>query len=587
MSKIPQEVIDRVLDRLDIVEVISGYLPLKKTGRSFKACCPFHNEKTPSFVVSPEKQIYHCFGCSAGGNVIGFIMQQESLTFPEAVRVAAEKAGIEIPKNEFHSKENGAEIAELYEVNKVAAAFYQSVLKSPKGKAAQEYLKQRGIENDTLTTFRIGYAPDEWDSLRKFCEGKGIKSDVLRLAGLTIPSEKGKGDYDRFRNRITFPIFNERGGIVGFGGRVMDGSLPKYINSPETPIYSKSGILYGLNFTKKGMREKGAAVLVEGYLDVVIPFQRGVSNVAAASGTALTGRQISILRKYTDTVVIIFDADKAGEAASLRGLDMLVESGLKVRVATLPENEDPDSYVRKYGGEKFNAVVQEAKDVFEYKLDLTIKKMGAGDIGGIADEMLPTIAKINNAVVQADYLRKLAGKLGVHESALRHELGKVKPDYTYHFDGGAAETAKQARKFRSSEIHLLGLAISSRKYFKRIDTEFGFDKFRDEHVVRVVKVLRTLFDGTAEEISPSKLLSRLEADDPAKEAVVKALEKSDITKEPERAVNDCIACMVREDREERLKGLMDRLREAQRVKNDPEMEKVLFEINRIHKEKVM
>ncbi|MBD3427260.1 MAG: DNA primase [Candidatus Omnitrophica bacterium] len=592
MGRIPQEVIDSVLDRLDIVEVVSGYIQLKKAGRNFKACCPFHNEKTPSFVVSPDKQIYHCFGCHAGGNLINFVMKYENMDFPEAFRLLAEKAGVELPKFERDPSGEPSLAAKLYQVNEIAAAFYQNMLNSQKGKKALEYLKRRGINAETLEEFKMGYAPNEWESLRRYCQSKKIRADLLRKAGLSIPSEKGKGDYDRFRNRIIFPIFNERGKIVAFGGRVMDDSLPKYINSPETVIYSKSNVLYGLNFSRRGIREEGCAVLTEGYMDVIAPFQYGISNAVATSGTALTVNQVNMLKKYTDTAVMVFDSDQAGEAASLRGLDILVESGMKVRIASLPEGDDPDSYVKNNGKAAFQQIIENAKGLFDYKLDLLVGKLGRRDIGGITDEMLPTIAKVESEVVKSDYLKRLAERLGIHEQSLRHEMKKVKPDYSYHY-ASEAKVDLESKNYKSSEIHLLGLAMMSGENFKRIKSALGLDKFCDPKVKLVFMKVQKMYEEGAQNINPGKLLSRLEEDEDAKNAAVQALAKADITQEPERALKDCIFCVKKENGEDKLRYLKEMLKKAQKTKDDEQIMDLVVKIkditdklNRIHKEKV-
>ena len=582
---IPQEIIDQILDRLDIVEVISGYIPLKKAGRNFKACCPFHNEKTPSFVVSPDKQIYHCFGCNAGGNAIGFAMKYEHMDFPEAISMLAGKTGVELPRYQKDSGPAASLAARLYEINKLAATYYQNVLRSEKGKRALEYLKKRDIAGDMLSEFRLGYAVEEWEAFRKYCAAKKVPSDLLKQAGLTIPSEKRKGDYDRFRNRITFPIFNERDHIVAFGGRVMDDSLPKYINSPETAIYSKSSILYGLNFSKRSIREKGCAIIVEGYLDVIIPFQYGITNVVAASGTALTPRQVSILKKYTNTAVMVFDADQAGEAASLRGLDILIANGMNVKIATLPEGEDPDSFVRKRGKESFESVVDSANDLLTYKTDLLIAKLGSGNVGAIVDEMLPTISKVQNSVVQSDYLKKLAERLGIHEGSLRYEMGKVRPDYVPPYES-EAKIDPPSRNYRNSELHLLGMAILNRKMYDRIKDELGLDKFQDESVKKVIAVVGEFFAKDEKEINPGKLLNRLESDRSAHDAVIQAIAKADIAQDPNKALEDCICCVRRENREDELKELTLKLKKAQRDHDDTEMQRLLRRIDKIHKEKV-
>ena len=585
MGMIPQNIIDQILDRLDIVEIVGEHVQLKKAGRNFKACCPFHNEKTPSFVVSPDKQIYHCFGCGAGGNLINFVMKLENLEFPEAVRELASRAGVAVPSSGRSDDENASAVSRIFEANNTAAAFFHNRLGTPSGKKALDYLRKRGITDETIREFKIGYACDEWEALRKYCLGKKLSGEILRKAGLTIPSDKGRNDYDRFRNRITFPIFNERGHIVGFGGRVMDDSLPKYINSPDTPVYNKSSILYGLNFAKKAIREKGFVVLVEGYMDVIVPYQSGIRNMVAASGTALTPRQVAILKKYTDTALIIFDADQAGEAASLRGLDILIENGMKVRIVRLPKGEDPDSYVRTHGADALNKMIDGAKDLFDYKLELLTGKFGSKDVGSISDEMLPTIAKVENAVVRSDYTRKLAERLGIHEESLRYELKKVKPDYSYHYETEAV-VDKKSTSYRSAEIHLLGLAITVKDMFSRVDRELGLESLREQSVRRVFNTIKHDTGGGEAIINPGKLLSRFEGDDQAREAIVQALAKADITKDPEKTFKDCVFCVMKENREGRLAALKQRLKKAEAEHNDAEVMTLVLKINEITKEKV-
>lgn len=585
MANIPQEIIDSILDKLDIVDVVSEYIQLKKTGRSFKACCPFHNEKTPSFVVSQEKQIYHCFGCSAGGNAINFVMKYENMGFPEAVKKLAAQAGVELPKYRGEDSEASSVAAQIYEINKLAATFFQNNLRSEKGKKAFEYLKSRGVDQAAMSEFRIGYAPAEWEALRKYCETKKIPAEIVRKAGLTIPSEKGKRDYDRFRDRITFPVFNEKGSIVAFGGRVMDASLPKYINSPETPVYSKSSTLYGLNFSRKGIRDKGYAIFVEGYMDVVIPFQYGVKNIVATSGTALTPRQVSMIKRHAPKAVLIFDADQAGQSASLRGFDVMIENGMDVLIAALPKGEDPDTFVRKNGKEAFESLAEKAEDIFAYKLELLVKKLGAKSIGPIVDEMLPTISKLGNEVIKSEYLRKLAERLGIHEASLRYEMGKVKPDYSYRYEE-EAKIERGSRNYRASEIHLLGLAVTARKDFEKVRDDLGFGIFRDPAVRYVLNVAREFYSKEDGELNAGKLLSRLEGEEEAGSALVQALAKADITEERDKALVDCVFCVKKENKEEQLKDLMTRLKEAQASNDQAGLKDLVVQINKIHKEKV-
>ncbi|MDD3088843.1 MAG: DNA primase [Candidatus Omnitrophica bacterium] len=584
MGAIPQEIIDRILERVDIVEVISEYVQLKRAGRSHKACCPFHNEKTASFVVSPDKQIYHCFGCGVGGNVLNFVMKYENLEFPDAVRKLALRAGVEIPVERGRQGEGPSLYSRIHEINKLAAAFFQNNLRSEKGRGALEYLRSRGIENQTLSDFRIGYALDDWEALRKYLESRKVPADMVRKAGLSVESDKGRNDYDRFRNRVIFPIFDDRDNIVAFGGRVMDKALPKYIDSPETPVYSKSNVLYGLNFSKRGIREKGYAILVEGYMDVVIPFQQGVKNVVATSGTALTPRQADILKRQASTAVLIFDADQAGEAASLRGLDILVEKGMGVRIAALPKGEDPDTFVRKFGREAFEEVAEKAKDLLDYKLELLLKKFGPRSVGTICDEMLPTISRVENAVVRSDYLTRLAEKLGIHEASLRYEIGKVKPDYSYHY-ASEVRTEGSARNYRSSEVHLLGMAITGRKYFEKLDRELGLGMFKDPAVKRVMRSVGEMYAAGNGDINASKLSSRLEGDEQAKQVFMEGLAKADITEEKDRVLEDCILRVRKENRDEEIKILTIRLKEAQDSRDDAGVRDLADRINKLYKER--
>ncbi|MFH1846165.1 MAG: DNA primase [Candidatus Omnitrophota bacterium] len=590
MGKIPQEVIDRVLDRVDIVDIISEYIQLKKAGRSFKANCPFHDEKTPSFVVSPDKQIFHCFGCGAGGNAIGFVMKYENMVFPEAVRIIADKVGIELPRYEEENKKKGASsiVPKLYEINRIAAEFFHNQLKSEKGKKALEYLRKRDIDTSTMVKFSIGYAPDEWEALISYCTAKKIPRVLLKQAGLIIESEKGRGEYDRFRNRIMFPVFNERGKILAFGGRVMDDSLPKYINSPETIIYSKSNVLYGLNFARQGIREQGYAVIVEGYLDVVIPFKYGLTNMAAASGTAVTQAQAKMLRRYSDSVVIVFDSDKAGESASLRGLDIFLENGMKVKLAALPQGEDPDSFVRKNGKEPFAEKISNAADLFEFKLTFLLKNFGRQDIGKIAGEMLPTISKIDNAVIQSFYIKRLAEELSVHESSLWHELKKVKPDYSRTFKINSKQESGNSKLYQKSELLLLGFMIAEKRIFDKVQTELGLDAFSEGNIKKAAFLVKAIYDNGETEIKPGKLLARIdEQDEYIKDVIVRAVSKTETMEDPHRAAEDCVVFIKKTNKNDELKKLTDELKKAQVIKDNKEIKILLNRINEIHKKKVI
>ena len=350
MPLIPDQIIDDIQSRADIVEVIGRYVPLKRAGRHFKAHCPFHKEKTPSFMVNTDKQIFHCFGCGVGGNVFSFLMQHDRLTFPEAVRQLADHVGVRVPDREPGSRNGSHEqLAALME--KVCGYFERMLLSPQQGKSARAYLQQRGVSEPTRRSFRLGLAPAGWDHVLNAAKATGVGSEQLEAAGLVIQGRSGY--YDRFRNRLIFPILDVRGRVVGFGGRSLDASEPKYLNSPETSLYTKGRHLFGLAQAKEVMITMKTAVVVEGYFDCVILAQEGFSHVVSPLGTALTSDQARLLKRYTETVLLAFDADVAGEEATLRGIDLLVEAGLQVRVAQLPQGVDPDECLRAEGRKRF------------------------------------------------------------------------------------------------------------------------------------------------------------------------------------------------------------------------------------------
>ncbi len=351
-GSIPENILEDILNRIDITELIASYIPLKRAGRNFKAVCPFHHEKTPSFMVSADKQIYHCFGCGAGGNAFSFLMQYERLEFPEAVEVLAKKAGVVLPKNKEDSR--GASLAtQLYSINELAGEFYASTLNASCGAVVKDYLLSRGIKPETIKTFKLGYAQDKWDSLINYLRGKGINLSLLEKAGLILAKDSG-GYYDRFRHRVIFPIFDIKSRILGFGARILpvqeksgnDNSLAKYVNSPETPVYIKGRKLYGLNLAKDAIRDLDCVAVVEGYLDFIIPYQAGVHNIVASLGTALTVEQARLIKRYTNNVVMVYDADCAGELATLRSLDIFIDEDMQVKVVSLPNGLDPETVLR-------------------------------------------------------------------------------------------------------------------------------------------------------------------------------------------------------------------------------------------------
>lgn len=351
MSRLSDGLVDRVRERIDIVDAISRHVSLKRVGRKFRGLCPFHGEKTPSFYVDPERQLFYCFGCQVGGDVFSFFMKIDHLTFPEVVKQLADQAGIPVESVEVSPVEakKRREWETLAHAAETAARFYQQKLAQPPGASARAYLSRRGVSARAVEVFRLGYAPPGWHSLRDYLTSAGISHEIGLKAGLL--GQGRRGAYDRLRHRITFPICDVRGRVVGFGGRALNAQDVKYINSPESALYVKREHLYGLNVVVSTRRNVDRIVLVEGYMDVISLFDHGIDYVVASLGTALTPDQGKLLRRYTSEVIIAYDADRAGETAASRGMDILAAEGLNVRVARLPQGEDPDSLVRRYGPE--------------------------------------------------------------------------------------------------------------------------------------------------------------------------------------------------------------------------------------------
>ncbi|MBI4546858.1 MAG: DNA primase [Ignavibacteriae bacterium] len=427
--RIPPEKIDEVRLATDIVDYIGSFVRLKKRGKNFVGLCPFHTEKTPSFNVSPERQMYHCFGCGVGGNVVTFVMEYEKVSFVEAIRSLAEKAGIALPQFTPEAEAVASEQEQLYEVCRVAGLFYHRCLtETNEGKLALEYFHHRGFSDETIRLFGLGYAPSSWDALIKHAEEKKFSLELLEKAGLVRKRDDGTY-YDYFRGRAVFPIFSTTGRVIGFGARKMleDDPLGKYINSPETSIYNKSRILYGISHSKETIREHDNAILVEGYADLISVFQAGVKNVVASSGTALTEDQIRLIGRYTKKITIVYDADSAGSSAALRGVDLILENDLDVRVAALPESEDPDSFVRKHGGEAFRKLVEGAISFIDFIAQTYEKQGKLSTPEGQAQTVraiVQSIAKMKDELKRNFYIKHVAEKYKLYESTLYRELEK-------------------------------------------------------------------------------------------------------------------------------------------------------------------
>ena len=422
-------------DSVDIYDLVSGYVSLKKAGKNWLGLCPFHSEKTPSFNVNPAKQIFHCFGCGVGGDAFKFLELQEGLIFPEAVKQLAGRAGILLPESRPRAdeKKSDDERKALLKITAEAADYFRREFEGPAGSAARAYLSKRGLNDAVIKEFSLGYARPEWDGLLKHLRQKGHTPALLEKAGLIVKRSEGEGHYDRFRGRIIFPIRDISGQVIAFGGRVMDDSLPKYLNSPETPLYSKSNVLYCLDQAKEPARKQGYFIIVEGYLDAIACHQYGAKNAVATLGTALTDGHLRLMRRFAQKLMLIFDPDPAGVKATLRGFELFAGSGMKVNVVSLPDGDDPDTFLKKKGYEAFAACLRGSVKFMDFVLAQVVKDGAAAPIDEKVEreaEMLRFIAKLPSGIEQDHYLKKTAEALNVDEVTLRQDMAKQRTAHT-------------------------------------------------------------------------------------------------------------------------------------------------------------
>lgn len=425
MVRYSEELIEEIKNSNDIVDVISKYVNLKRSGRNFFGLCPFHKEKSPSFSVSPDKQIFHCFGCGAGGNVIHFISKIENADFKEAIGILANRAGIELPTlNNYEDNKTALLKSKVYEINQIAAEFYHQNLYKPTSKIGQEYIKKRKLDNRTLKSFLIGYSGN-FDELYRILKQKGFTEEEILASSLVNKTDDGKY-IDRFRKRVMFPIQDTRNKVIAFGGRVTDDSKPKYINSPENIVYSKGRHLFGLNVAKRG--ELKNIIIVEGYMDAISLYQRGITNVVASLGTALTEAQGRLLRRYSERVTIGYDSDGAGQAATLRGLEILQNIGCDVRILQISGAKDPDEYVIKYGPERFLKCVEQAISLVEFKVKMLKQSLNLDNINDkikFLNQVAKILSNVTNSIERELYVEKIANEYNVSKEAIYGEVNKL------------------------------------------------------------------------------------------------------------------------------------------------------------------
>lgn len=568
MPHIPDNILDQILERCDIAEIIAGYIPLKRSGRNFKALCPFHHEKTPSFMVNPDKGIFHCFGCGAGGNAFGFVMKYERLEFPEAARMLAKKAGVSIP-TEYARDDSGRDTSlasGIYTAHELAAAYFQSALASPQAKAVKEYLAKREVKNETVSKFRIGFAPDSWDGLLEYLTRRGVAKEIIEKSGLFVSKQDGSGCYDRFRKRLIFPIFDQKDKVIAFGGRVLDDTLPKYVNSPETPIYSKSKTLFGLNFTKRNIGEKDTAVMVEGYMDLIIPHQGGVNNLIASCGTALTLDHIRLIRRYSRSIIMVYDSDKAGEIATLRNLDILLSEDMNVKIAQMPKGYDPDSFSRERGIAAFEKILANPTGLFEYKLSLLLSQYKPDTVEAkvkVAGEMLTTISRVNNAVLRSAYVKRLAESLNLDEESLRSEIAKPKRDYLapYSASDYALTARADVNTLSVADKTIIGLMVEDNTIIPAVRNRLGFAEFGCSIARRMAEHIFKMRDEN-KAVTYAALISRLDMDG-AGELLSDIASMQEKLGDKKKNLEDCIRWLKRSSIKQDIEDTQRRIKEAQ------------------------
>ena len=501
-----EEFVERVRAESDIVSLVSEYVPLKKKGKNFWGCCPFHHEKTPSFSVSADKGFFYCFGCQAGGDAFQFLMKIDNLAFMDAAAKLADKLRIPLPEKEQTPQEAAREreTRELYRINEMARDFYHNCLtKTGYGEEARRYLADRGLSADATAAFRLGFAPPGWDKLTAAFREKGIREELLVKAGLSSPRPAGDGYYDRFRNRIMFPISDARGRVVGFGGRVIDDSQPKYLNSPETALFNKRHILFALAQAAQAISDTGQAIVVEGYMDAITAHMAGVRHVVASLGTAFTPEQARLLAKQAREIVFAYDSDAAGQNATLRALETVRKLGITVRVASVPDGKDPDDFIRRHGGDAFRELLSQAPGLLDYQIRQAMLAADHTRLEGkvaVVAAVLPSLIQLDNAVEIDGYIVRLAQMLGIDERAVRSEYQKHKKDKNVRLGNNGYNTAHLGvnrplqTKNSAAEASLLRLMLEDSALIPYVTVQLTVADFQDEARAAIMSALVTAYE---------------------------------------------------------------------------------------------
>ncbi len=591
MPRIPDDIVEQVRTASDIVEVVGQHVQLVRRGSAnYFGLCPFHKEDTPSFSVNTERQIYHCFGCNAGGNVFRFVQEVDRVSFTEAVTYLAERAGIRLPEHEAPS----AAIAEndaLFRANELARKYFQHLLTSdPQGHNGLSYLRRRGLDEDVIARFGLGYAPSAWDGLIQVARRRGLSAQVLEKAGLALPRRTGNGHYDRFRDRVTFPIANLTGRTIAFGARALQADQdPKYLNSPETPIYHKGSVLYGLDQAREPIRRQGRALVVEGYMDLISLSQAGVEHVVASSGTALTDDQCRLLGRYAREVLLVFDGDAAGTQAAVRGAEAALAAGLEVRVVVLPEEHDPDSYVRERGVQGLNQLLAEAAPVLEFLVQRLRQQHDLGTAAGkgqALESLRPLLTRTADPVRRDLLLREAAQRLGVDESAMRQSMqqaqrrpGRPLP----RNDAGAPPATASAPPPPAAEVAFLGILLNHPRLLAATAAALPVESLTHANC----RALLTLLFSHAEApgaVDPARLVTELEDASLARLVTQCTMQGFD-PDQVDAQWQDYCRHFQRESLTRQIERARDRQRQAAAAGDEAGMVETAAEIDRLVKER--
>ena len=566
--------IDEIKNRLDIVEVISSYIKLHKTGANFRALCPFHSEKKPSFFVSPARQIWHCFGCQKGGSVFNFVMEIEGVEFGDALRILAQKAGVELKRYTPEYAKLKTERQRLYEICELATRFFEKQLEESKiGKEAKAYLLARGITEESIKKWRLGYAPDVWQGLSDFLTSRGYQQEEIKKAGLGLSSEQGSF-YDRFRGRIIFPIFDLNSQVVGFGGRVFKEKdkeeIAKYVNTPNTLLYDKSRILYGLDRAKVEIRKRDSCILVEGYTDVIMAHQAGSLNVVATSGTALTPYQLKILRRYSNNLILGFDMDVAGDTATKRGIDLAQSSGFNIKVIRLPEGKDAADLISKNPKEWLESL-ETPKSILDFYFESAFSGRNSKTPEGkkeISKILLPAIKRIPNKIEQSYWIQKLAKDLEVKEEDIQEELKKVKlEENLYGLEPEEIINLPPKSRKELLEERLIALILKKPENLTLVEEDkLGYFSAQTRDILIKLKEKQT---------PDSEFFNYLSL-----KAEIEEFEEKDLLPEIQYCLKELSSLEIKE----KLEQISQEIKKAEEVKDLGKIEKLSQEFNQLSKE---